>query len=127
MAGGMRLPGGRPLAATALVALAVAVGCAGGGGVPAVADLLARAPATVGADRDRLERGRRTYLTACARCHRPVPVARLRRDHLAETVAAMGDRAGLDSATRRDLLRYLELATEPGVRNPEGRKPSRER
>ena len=58
-----------------------------------------------------LQRGRETYVGACAACHAPVPVGNYSIVRWREIVADMADRTELPPEPRAALLAYLTAVT----------------
>jgi hypothetical protein len=58
-----------------------------------------------------LQRGRETYVGACAACHAPVPVGKYTMIRWREIVADMADRTELPAEPRAALLAYLTAVT----------------
>jgi len=81
---------------------------------PLVADLPA------GVDLAAAERGRRLYITDCARCHAVEPVHDYSRARWRELIPEMAELAKHNAQQRRDLEAYifsaLEVPADPGRR-----------
>ncbi len=98
---------GKSLVCALLTALAV-VGCAGiSSRVPPVDDALVASAAAHDIDRPTLERGRKTYLHECSRCHTPLPVSRYDELGWREILPQMYEKAYLSRKESEDLAAYL--------------------
>ncbi len=103
----------RSILAVVLVASFVIVGCA------TIEDLAPPVDATVlqlaaahEIDADRLSQGRALYITACARCHRPEPVARYTREHWRRILPHMSARARFGADEAEAVEAYVQLTLQ---------------
>jgi len=66
--------------------------------------------AASGVDAASLDRGRRIYITKCAKCHSVEPVHRYSRAQWNDILPDMAEETMLDDTERRDVERYVYAA-----------------
>lgn len=115
----MKNAGLRRLAAFLLViAAGLAAGAAGCAAsrqaLPTAEEIVASGAAPAGADAEALRRGRATYITECAGCHRLYMPSEYTPSAWRPIARRMGERASLGEAEIADLLAYLTAASRAG-------------
>ena len=94
--------------ATTLAALATVIGCATIDELaPPVGALALREGEAMGVTGENLERGRTIYITNCARCHSPEPVAGYSEAQWRETLPRMSHEAMLTAEEASDVRNYV--------------------
>ena len=118
--------------AVPLAVLLALVGCAGINELaPPVGERALQEAAMLDISAGRIERGRAIYVTTCARCHSPEPVAGYSLAEWRKTLPRMSEKAKLTAEESADVLDYVTItlramtspvvspssrAMDPGVR-----------
>lgn len=115
----MREAGIRRLAAFVVVlAAGLAAGAAGCAAsrqaLPTAEEIVASGAAPAGADAEALRRGRDTYITECAGCHRLYVPSEYTPNAWRPIARRMGERISLGEDEIADLLAYLTAASRAG-------------
>lgn len=106
--------GGMLLVAVLCLAAGIA-GCAAGmATIPTAEELYAGGALPMGADLDALRRGRATFVTECAACHRLFPPNAYSPEQWRGIVKRMSRRASLGGDQPADLEQYLSAASLAG-------------
>jgi mono/diheme cytochrome c family protein len=94
--------------AATLATLLVVIGCATIEELaPPVGALALREGETMGVTAENLERGRTIYITQCARCHSPEPIASYSEAQWQETLPRMSHQAVLTAQETSDVRNYV--------------------
>jgi mono/diheme cytochrome c family protein len=110
--------------AATLATLLIVIGCAAIDQLaPPVGALALREGEAMGVTAQNLERGRTIYITNCARCHSPEPIASYSEAQWRETLPRMSHEAMLTAQETSDVRNYVMVTLRSAAGSTEKASP----